>query len=365
MNLLSLCSGIGGLDRAVERMFAADLVAYAELDNDAASIMAEHWPGVPNLSDLKTADWEPWAGVDIVCGGIPCQPWSSAGKLQRTEDDRHLWPYVADALRVLRPRFLVLEEVPGFLARGGLDAVLADLCALGFDAEWVTVRASDVGACHRRERLFLLAWDATRHDGRDVCLPRCGQQGRDAGALGESNSSIADVGVRRLPTPMARNGDNRGMPSTDLARRRVDAGKFYLEDVVALLPTPTKGDGTGGGFVGNPDAMHKARGDGGASSLRDVALTASAHDLWGDYAASIARHEGIACRDAPTPLDGKRLSPDFVEWMMMFPAGWTASLKRTARLRCLGNAVVTHQAELALSVLLERAFGDQPAQQRA
>lgn len=162
LRLLSLASGIGGLDRAVEAALDAEVVAFAEYDKYAAEVFARNWPGVPNLGDIKQVDWSQLENIDVICGGIPCQPWSTAGKLGRTLDDRHLWPAVADAIRILRPRFVIIEEVAGFLAAGGLNSVLVDLSALGFDAEWTTVRAAEVGAPHRRERLFLFAWHPER-----------------------------------------------------------------------------------------------------------------------------------------------------------------------------------------------------------
>ncbi len=354
MRVLSLCSGIGGLDRAVERAFGAELVAYAEVDKAAASVMARHWRGVPNVGDLKTADWSPWKGVDIVCGGIPCQPWSSAGKLGRTEDERHLWPFVADALRVLRPRFLVLEEVPGFLVRGGLDAVLADLCALGFDAEWTTLRASDVGACHRRERLFLVAWDADRPRAHALAPAR-----RSWGATGEPAGSPG-AGVTLLPTPAAGAFNDGEDPQSWLARRDELKAKGIngngagtpLAVAVKMLPTPTARLGTPRGAQAarytNPER---------SNDLDDAAAWAEKYDRWGDYAEAIARHEQVFGRAAPDALDAKRrLSPAFVEWMMDFPPGWCDGLSRAAQLRCFGNGVVTRQAEAALSVLMARVL---------
>jgi DNA (cytosine-5)-methyltransferase 1 len=157
----SLCSGYGGLDLAVEAVFGAEPLWHFEVDPHASKVLAAHWPDVPNHGDLTATDWTTVAPVDVICGGYPCQPFSHAGQRKGTTDDRHIWPHIADALRVLRPRYAVFENVAGHVSLG-FDAVLADLAEIGFDAEWVTVRASDVGACHRRERLFILAADADR-----------------------------------------------------------------------------------------------------------------------------------------------------------------------------------------------------------
>ena len=326
MNLLSLCSGIGGLDLAVETYFGATTVAYSEVDEHASTIMERHWPGVPNVGDLKVADWEALGDIDILCGGIPCQPWSTAGKLGRTEDDRHLWPYVADAVRVLRPRYVVLENVAGFYAAGGLDAVLADLCALGFDASWCSVRASDVGAPHRRERVFLLAWDA------ESAVSAGSQHERMASGdwATEPRESVGEDGL--LPTPTAGDG----------IRTSNTYGNGNLTLVGALLPTPRVG--------GMSNGPSQAELDAGNPKHRLETVT-----NWGDFAVAIERWGRVIGREAPSPLEGKRLSPDFVEWMMGYDEGWTEGLTRKGRLKCLGNAVVTRQALFALSQLTVRA----------
>ncbi|MFK4869021.1 DNA cytosine methyltransferase [Streptomyces sp. CSMPJR101] len=159
----SLCSGYRGLDMAVETVFDATTAWVSDVDPGANKILAHHWPTVPNLGDLTTIRWEDVEPVDIVCGGYPCQPFSTAGLRKGTQDERHIWPHIADALRVLRPRYAVLENVAGHL-RLGFDTVLADLARLGFDAEWCLVRASEVGAPHQRNRLFLLAVAADAAD---------------------------------------------------------------------------------------------------------------------------------------------------------------------------------------------------------
>jgi DNA (cytosine-5)-methyltransferase 1 len=152
----SLCSGFGGLDLAVAAHHGARVAWHAEVDRHANAVLAHHWPGVPNLGDLTSTDWAAVEPVDILTAGYPCQPFSQAGQRRGTDDPRHLWPHIAAAVRHLRPRRIVLENVAGHLGLGFAD-VLADLAALGFDARWGTVRAADAGAPHRRERLFVVA----------------------------------------------------------------------------------------------------------------------------------------------------------------------------------------------------------------
>ena len=110
-----------------------------------------------NVGDIT--QWQPTAAdaVGLVCGGFPCQPVSLAGKGLAQEDERWLWPEFARVLGVLRPRYVVIENVPGLRSRG-MDDVLRDLAKIGYDTEWTSIRASDAGAPHRRERVWIVAY---------------------------------------------------------------------------------------------------------------------------------------------------------------------------------------------------------------
>jgi DNA (cytosine-5)-methyltransferase 1 len=153
----SLCTGYGGLDLAVELVLGGRLAWYAETDPHASTVLARHWPDVANLGDLRAVDWTAVEPVDVVTAGFPCQDISNAGKRAGiTGIHSSLWTSVADAVRVLRPRLVVVEKVAALLRRG-LDVVHGDLAALGYDTSWTCLRASDIGAAHRRDRLFLLA----------------------------------------------------------------------------------------------------------------------------------------------------------------------------------------------------------------
>lgn len=167
MNVLSLCSGAGGLELGV-RLAVPDAAAVAHVERDCAAIeilAARMEDGslapAPIWFDLTTFDGRPLAGsVDLVTAGFPCQPHSLAGSRRGVEDDRWLWDHVWRVVREVRSRLLFVENVPGLLSSGGLDRVLADLAAGGWDAEWDCVPAVAVGAPHIRDRFFLLAADA-------------------------------------------------------------------------------------------------------------------------------------------------------------------------------------------------------------
>jgi len=141
-----------GLERA-----GMKVVYHSEIDPYACRVLRKHWPDVPNLGDIKLIKWKELDHVDVIAGGYPCQPFSNAGKRKGKEDPRHLWPYVFDAIRELRPRYALMENVRGHLTLGFGD-VLADLASCGYSAEWQIIPASSVGAPHRRDRLFFVAY---------------------------------------------------------------------------------------------------------------------------------------------------------------------------------------------------------------
>lgn len=162
MNVLSLFAGIGGLELGLERA-GMTTVGQVELDPYCQQVLAHHWPEVPRHDDVRTTvEWwhsRPRPRVDVVCGGFPCQPFSTAGLQRGTTDARWGWPWMADVVRGLRPRYVVVENVAALLNDSvAFGWLLSDLAALGFDAEWKVLRASDFGAPHRRERVYLVAY---------------------------------------------------------------------------------------------------------------------------------------------------------------------------------------------------------------
>jgi DNA (cytosine-5)-methyltransferase 1 len=158
-NVLSLFSGVGGLDLGLERA-GMTVIGQVEIDPFCCRVLEKHWPNVERHDDVRTAvEW--WQSrsrpaVDVVAGGFPCQPVSDAGRRLAQADPRWLWPAMASVIRELRPTWVIGENVPGLRTRG-LAAVLADLRALGYRARAGEINACAVGAPHPRRRLFILA----------------------------------------------------------------------------------------------------------------------------------------------------------------------------------------------------------------
>jgi DNA (cytosine-5)-methyltransferase 1 len=157
----SLFSGIGGLDLGLERA-GMKVIWQSEIDPYCNKILKKHWPEVPNYGNIKDIDWSRVPRPDVICGGYPCQPFSTAGKRRGTDDPRHLWPWVQDAISNLRPRYAILENVRGHLSMGG-TTVIGELAEIGYDAEWRIVSAAGMGAPHRRERIIIVAYPKELH----------------------------------------------------------------------------------------------------------------------------------------------------------------------------------------------------------
>lgn len=298
MKLGSLCSGAGGLDLAVEQVFGAETAWHCEIDDAAAKVLAHRWTGVPNHRDLTATDWGAVEPIDILTGGYPCQPFSHAGKRKGTDDERHIWPDVREAIRRLRPRYTFLENVAGHRSLG-FDRVLGDLAEDGLHVRWTSVRASDVGAPHRRERLFILVTPP------DATCPEWGA------------AQPEHLGERRIGAPESRER-----------------------------------------FGSSPAGSGVAANVGHTSQIIDAALLHGTA-AWGKYAPAIHRWEQVT-RPAPSPTEpnrngNPRLNPAFSEWMQGWPDGWVTAvpgISRNDQLRIIGNGVVPQCASVALRWLL-------------
>lgn len=168
LRLLDTFSGIGGFSYAAERIVGGfETVAFVEREPYCQQILGKHWPNVPIYDDITTFSPEPYS-ADVVCGGFPCQDISTAGKQAGIKEGTRsgLFYELIRVVRLVRPRYVVLENVAAIVSNG-LDTVLGELAEAGFDCEWACIPASAVGACHRRDRWWLVAYPSRqqRHDG--------------------------------------------------------------------------------------------------------------------------------------------------------------------------------------------------------
>ena len=248
----SLFTGYGGLDMAVRMALdpSARVAWTSDIEPGPCRLAEVRWPGVPNLGDITQIDWREVEPVEVICGGSPCQDLSLAGRRAGMASGTRsgLWESMFEAVKTLRPRLVVWENVRGALTSGAYSLVeqeqrllgdradrpvlraagrvAGDLASIGYDAQWCLVRASDVGAPHQRERLFLTGNPA----GEPWELRGLAGAGEAAGrrALRESRGSDRAPGAL-IPTPTA---------SDHKAGRHQEKTGMSLSQAVQMLPTP-------------------------------------------------------------------------------------------------------------------------------
>jgi len=161
--ILSLCTGYGGIERGLERVFGSvTVLTHVEIEAFAAANLVNQMETgrmvpAPIWTDLKTFKPGLFRGlVDILTGGYPCQPFSTAGKRRGSEDERHLWPFVRETIRACQSGWVFLENVEGHLSKG-IAEVLADLEEMAYQPKCGVFSAVEVGAPHQRKRVFILA----------------------------------------------------------------------------------------------------------------------------------------------------------------------------------------------------------------
>lgn len=345
-----LCSGYGGLDLAVmDAVPGAEIAWHAQWEPPdkkgredknqyPSQILAHRWPGVPNHGDITRADWFEVEPIDILTAGYPCQPISYAGKGLVTEDARWIWPAVAQAVRLLRPSLVYLENVSAHLLCG-FTTVAANLAQLGYVGSWTRLRASDVGAPHQRERLFILA--------RPADADPDGLRGQRRGPRIAGQPELAACG--EPASNAARDKRDKGRPEPARILRGPDVA-------LGSSATTTDFDSSALGTQRHGEAAQQE------AHYGRHRLDASGRFLgWGPYGAAVRRWEAVLGQPAPVPTDKNgRLAPPFVEWVMGLPAGWVTDvpgIPRNAQLKALGNGVVPQQGAAAFRILAERLGG--------
>lgn len=318
---LSLCSGAGTLDLAVEQITGNKTVVYAENDPHASRVMEARFPWATNIGDITTADWAGIAQqyrIETLSAGFPCTDISNAGPRIGIHGKRSgIWKNVAEAVRVTRPNLVFLENVEALRSRG-LDVVLKDLAAIGYDTRWTGVPASEVGAPHLRWRWLAVAYPAAQDPDSAAWRERWAA----APGQAESRGAWSDAGGRG------------GVPAAAAE--------------LSLLPAPAARDWKSGAsnLMGrNSRPLNEFAVNYLARRTDWVATNGT------DYGPAIRRWETVLGRPAPEPCEpgertAWRLSPLFTEWMLGCDEGWVTGLglPRNKQLTILGNLAMTRQA---------------------
>ena len=300
MRVLDLFSGIGGFSLGLERT-GMRTVAFCEVDPFCRAVLAQHWPGVPIYDDVRTltatALRRDGIAVDLICGGFPCQDISHAGKRAGLEGARSgLWSEYRRLVGELRPRVVVVENVAALLGLG-MGTVLGDLSALGYDAVWDCIPASAVGAPHRRDRVWIVAYAARDEQGRQV---------------ERTERERTGAGCQPISSPMAHTSGQRDEP----------------------LREPRDLAGTGGQAQGEGHQRERRRrtADGRREDVADANGPRRAQPQWAGEALS-----GTGSSEPSGPIGG-----GWGAWLIEPDVGRVADgvPARVDRLRALGNAVV-------------------------
>ncbi len=324
----SLFAGIGGLELGLERAIpGARTIWQVEQDPYARRVLAKHWPEARRYSDVREVGAHNLEPVDLICGGFPCQDISTAGAGAGLDGERSgLWFEFARIIGELRPRYVVLENVSAIRIRG-LGTVLGPgLAALGYDAVWDCIPASAVGAPHRRDRWFCVAYA----NGANLWK----QSGRSRRQDGQG-STLAPI-----------NGQEEQVADTDSGRLE---GKREPEHGKQQSPRGDQSDGCSPRRRGQgTDLAHSMRNGlekwlqfrGPGSPIGEAGEAAARHGgNWWETESGLGRGpDGL-----PAGLHGPGIAP----WERGIPRTVQGRVPdRVSRLRCLGNAVVPQVAEI-------------------
>jgi DNA (cytosine-5)-methyltransferase 1 len=336
--MIDTFSGIGGFSLAARWLGGIETVQFVEREPYCQRILRKHWPDVPIHDDICTFNPAP-GSADIVCGGFPCQDISTAGKQAGIKEGTRsgLFYELMRVVRLVGPRYVVLENVAA-ITSNGLDAVLGTLAEAGFDAEWACIPAADVGACHRRDRWWCVAYaSGARHGVSEGCV--IGGIQANAESSGKGSDAPYPQSRRRRTGPGqgtnqagyqgsgAGNG-GAGSDAADTTHLLSDGQQVRHAGESGVRAVSEFGDGCGTGDAPHP---HRQR-----QQERQPAAIAGGTEWtgWGD---------------AP-----QRLNPDWRSYLSepVLCRGDDGLSGRVDRLKALGNAVVPQVAMVPLARVL-------------
>lgn len=401
--VLSLCAGYGGLDLGFHRAVSGSrTVCYVENEIPATAILAHNiekgrLDDAPIWSDLKTFDPGPFRGkIDAILGGFPCQPFSVAGQRRGSEDPRHLWPYIARIVETIQPRICVFENVRGLvsartiqhrkdlvdwiaeirengdvqgaraawyanrhadrlhrrlLKECGISAllyVLCDLESIGYRCEWGIFSAAEVGAPHRRERVFILGH-----------LPGSGGNMEHPARIAEREPNDE---ASTEPRQDARTMPGRGRAS--LAHRIREGLQGHARDEAGSQEPGRVAQGQDGPIGAGSLLLANTQSDqrGSRGSRKETGqsnVVNSGSGLSWPSRPGQPQHEW----EEPRTVD-RKLNPSWVAQLMGLPHDCVEvpGLTREMKLRALGNGVVPQQADLAIRTLRAEPLQSQEPQ---
>lgn len=364
--VLSLCTGYGGIERGLELAgLAHRTVAHVEIEAfAAANLVAKMEAGqlvpAPIWSDLKTLPAHCFRDrIDVLTGGYPCQPFSAAGLRKGADDPRHLWPYIYDHIRTIRPVRCFFENVEGHISLG-LREVIADLESLGYATTWGVFSAAEVGAPHQRKRVYILAYasgagrqqvtrsayaDETAHEGRASIQSHIAAgdgEGRGAGALADTNSAGQQPSEWQPRSPKARHNARRGGEAV------ADAESVGSRKIDENLPWRSKRSG-------EEERARSFSSSDSATNVADAVSQGSQGRLPRGQDQERQDQQGHAGRSSAA-----HRQPEPVSWATEPNVGRVVNgaAFRVDRLRLLGNGVVPQTAAKAWIVLNAQLRGE-------
>jgi len=312
MKFGSLFAGIGGIDLGLERA-GMTCEWQVEIDPFCQEVLAKHWPEVARYEDIKEVGSHNLSPVDLICGGFPCQPHSFAGRRNASEDERDLWGEMFRVICEVKPRWVLAENVPGLLSSEAgrfFGRVLRDLASVGYDVEWESVPAAAVGAPHRRDRVFIVAYTRYAEPSRRDEATGCKKAREDSGdEMGDELTSCGDV----ANTISSRVTTDRGFRGRNQERIQ---GRPRTSSLSAWEEAP-----------------HAADVEQGSALLANTNSEGSAYDC-----EMQARGKCFSWWHSPSDSSWWDIEPDVGRVANGVPS-------RVDRLRSLGNAVVPQVAE--------------------
>jgi DNA (cytosine-5)-methyltransferase 1 len=323
-----------------------NVIWQSEIDPYGCRVLKKHWPEVVNHGNIKEINWGDVVRPDIICGGYPCQPFSTAGKRNGTDDPRHLWPWVREAISELRPKYAILENVRGHVSLG-LNVVLGEMASIGYDAEWQIVSAASVGAPHRRDRVIIAAYPRKQleHGRGHFNSQSALRQGQAVQEPVSGSNSLSANTIGQLANP------------DSLGHLRRQSQIFTTERWLNALSLI----GSCSTDVANTDSIGL---EGQGAEQQTTGIARSCKNSWEPMADNDSERDGVirsqgAAREARQfrgHNSGREEANVSREWWQVEPdVGRVANgvPSRVDRLRGLGNAVVPQVAELVGRMVID------------